>query len=84
MNKHCSTVVDCKIIIKIQCVHCEVINYASQTMDDDASKLDIAEITCWGCGRDSLIDESLLELYPEYPNESVGGHQYAKSSPDYT
>jgi hypothetical protein len=53
-------------------------------MDDDPTNFDIEEIKCWGCQRCSLIDESLLDMYPEYPEESTGACFDGKSSPDYT
>lgn len=73
-SKHCSTVIESRLLLKIECVHCQSINYASDTIDDDPSKCDIEEITCWHCDKNSLIDTDLLEMYPDYPNESVGGH----------
>ena len=71
---HCSKTIECTISLKIECVHCKSWNYVSQTMDNDPSKFDVEEITCWSCGKDSLVDEELLELYPDYPDESIGGH----------
>lgn len=70
----CSKIITCKILLNIKCVHCGATNYVSQIIDDDPSKFDIEEIMCWKCRRDSLVDEELLEMYPEYPNESVSGH----------
>jgi len=81
---HCSEITSCKLVIQIKCVHCNVTNYVSQEMDNDPSKLDIAEITCWGCGKQSLIDELLLDMYPEYPDESTGACFEGKPSLDYT
>ena len=60
--------------MKIECVHCEALNYVSQTMDDDPTRFDVEEITCWLCGKDSLVNEELLGMYPEYPDECVSGH----------
>ncbi len=75
--KHCSKIVECTISSKIKCVHCEALNYVSQSAWDGVdvtSGFDLEEITCWSCGKDSLVDEELMEMYPEYPDESVGGH----------
>jgi len=33
--------------------------------------MDIEAITCWSCGKDSLIDEELLEFYPLGTEEMV-------------
>lgn len=72
--KHCSQITDCTMLTEIKCVYCEALNYVSKTMDNDPTRCDIEEITCWSCGKDSLVDEVLMEFYPEYPNESVIGH----------
>ena len=79
--KHCSQITECTMLTEIKCVHCEALNYVSQTVDDDPTKFDVEEITCWSCGKDSLVDESLLEYYREYPNESVAGHFDGKREP---
>lgn len=69
MNKHYSKIVECTTSFKIECVHCKSMNYVSQP---DDSGFDVEEITCWSCGKDSLVNEELLLVYPEYPNESTG------------
>lgn len=71
---HCSKIIKCTISTGIECVHCESLNYVSQEYDDDSSKFGVEEITCWQCGKDSLVSESLLFDYPSYPDESVAGH----------
>ena len=75
---YCSKIIECKISMEIKCIHCDALNLVSQTMDDDSSKSDIEEITCWSCGKESLVDELLLDFYPEYPNESVSGHHFGE------
>lgn len=79
--KHCSKIIETKLLLKIECIHCSALNYVSQTCDDDPTKFDVEEISCWLCGKDSLVDEVLMEFYPEYPNESVSGHFDGKREP---
>lgn len=79
--KHYSQITECTMLTKIKCAHCEALNYVSQTVDDDPTKFDVEEITCWQCGKDSLVDEELMNMYPDYPNESVSGHFEGEREP---
>lgn len=78
--KHCSKIIETKLLLKIECIHCSSLNYVSCTVDDDPSKFDVEEITCWKCDKSSLAGEEMLDYYSEYPDESVGGHFFGKSS----
>ena len=82
--KHCSKIIECTISYKVECVHCEALNYVSQPDWDGVditSGSDFEAITCWSCGKDSLVDEELMLMYPEYPDESVGGLFEGKREP---
>ena len=82
--KHCSEIIECTISYKIKCVHCEALNYFSQPDwygVDVTSGFDLEEITCWCCGARSLVDEELMEMYPDYPDESASGHFDGKREP---
>ncbi len=79
--KHCSEIIECTISYKIKCVHCEALNYVSHSVWDGVdvtSGFDLEEITCWSCDTGSLVDEETMEMYPDYPDESVGGHFFGK------
>ncbi len=78
--KHCSKILSSKLTLHIQCVHCKDGDYVTQ---GDSGDFDIEEITCWSCGKDSLVGEETLYFYPAYPDESVGGHFDGKSEPDH-
>ncbi len=83
--KHCSKVVECTISYKIECVHCKALNYVSQPDWDGVdvtSGFDMEEIMCWSCGKCSLVNEELMQMYPNYPNESVDGHFDGQATPN--
>ncbi|MHA2279837.1 MAG: hypothetical protein ACXAC5_03045 [Promethearchaeota archaeon] len=78
--KTCSELTRAILELGVQCGHCGVMNYIREELDpsdNDASKVDIEAITCWGCSLDSLVDESLLAIYPNGVEEqvnTVAGH----------
>ncbi len=66
--KACSEMIGGQLMLQIKCVHCDTINYLSQGYSpdmDDASAHDMEALTCWNCEKDSFIDKSLLDVYPE-------------------
>lgn len=73
-SKTCSQIIRCILEMKIECGHCEAINYVREDFDaddNDPSKLDIEAVTCWSCGKTSFIDKGFLDIYPLGTEEMV-------------
>lgn len=73
-SKVCSELVNSVLELRIKCGHCESINFVTEEYDPndtDMSKMDIEAIQCWNCGKESLIDEELLGIYPSGTDEQV-------------
>jgi hypothetical protein len=72
--KTCSKLLSAVLELRVQCGHCGVTNYIRDSVDPndtDASKMDIEGIVCWECSQESLLDDSLLDIYPSGVEEAV-------------
>lgn len=72
-DRVCSKLVAAVLEIQIKCGHCQAINHVREdyTPNNDPTHCDVDAIKCWSCYEESLIDEGLLEIYLEWPDESV-------------
>ena len=72
----CSKILESRMVFKIECMHCDAINYVSYNADEQYGP-DVEELTCWVCKKDSLISEDgkisqdMRDMHPNYPEESV-------------